>query len=155
MTLLGLLLAATVFTVVLAATFAHLADQSEANAELLQESLGGNETAGGAGGGPGAGRPARSRRRPAPSSTGWLSVLYDTTRGPSVTIAQTVTDGDGGYQLANVSAGTYRVKFAAAGFTDVWFPDAPTFDEGEDVEIEGRAEAARRAARRAAGEHRR
>ena len=41
MTLLGLLLAATVFTIVLAATFAHLADQSKANADLIKKSAGG------------------------------------------------------------------------------------------------------------------
>ena len=138
MTLLGLLLAATVFTVVLAATFAHLADQSKANAALLQQSLGGNQTASGAAAAP---TPVSGT---VTSSTGQKLdgvsvVMYDTARGPSVIIAQTVTDGNGEFQFANVVAGKYRVKFSAAGFTDVWYPNAPTFDEAKDVDAAGKA----------------
>lgn len=136
MTLLGLLLAATVFTVVLAATFAHLADQSKANADLLQQTLGGNSAAAGAGTNP---QPVTGTVKASTGQAlnGVAVVLYDSSRGPSVTIAQTVTDGNGAFQLANVNAGTYRVKFAGAGFADVWYPDAPTFDEGADVVVAG------------------
>ncbi|MFT3852749.1 MAG: carboxypeptidase-like regulatory domain-containing protein [Ilumatobacteraceae bacterium] len=136
MTLLGLLLAATVFTVVLAATFAHLADQSKANAALLQQTLGGNASAAGAGTNP---QPVTGTVKASTGQplNGVAVVLYDSSRGPSVTIAQTVTDGNGAFQLANVNAGTYRVKFAGAGFADVWYPDAPTFDEGADVVVGG------------------
>ena len=123
MTLLGLLLAATVFTVVLAATFANLAKQSDANAALLKESLGGNQTANGSSVAP------TELSGAVTSSTGTgvggvAIILYDKGRGPSVTIAQTVTDGNGTYRLANVTGGTYRIKFSAAGFTDVWYDGA-------------------------------
>ncbi len=135
MTLLGLLLAATVFTVVLAATFAHLADQSKANAALLQKSLGGDESSSGSGTAPTTVGGTVTSSTGAPVS-GVAIVLFGSATGPSVTVAQTVTDDNGGYQLANVKAGTYRVKFGGAGFTDVWYPDAPTFDEGADVVVE-------------------
>ena len=138
MTLLGLLTAATVFTIVLAATFANLAEQSDANAALLKESLGGNQTASGASVAP------TELSGTVTSSTGTgvggvAIVLYDKGRGPSVTIAQTVTDGNGTYRLANVTGGTYRIKFSAAGFTDVWYDGATSFEEATDVVVAGTA----------------
>ena len=137
MTLLGLLLAATVFTVVLAATFAHLADQSKENADLLKQTLGGDAAAAGS-----ALAPTQVTGTVSVSTgkklAGVTVVLYDSVRGPSVAVLQTVTASEGSYQLAQVPAGIYRVKFAAAGFTDVWWPNAPTFDEATEVKIEGK-----------------
>jgi hypothetical protein len=136
MTLVGLLLAATVFTVVLAATFAHLADQSKANAALLKESLGGNEAANGTGAASAAMSGSVTSSTGSPLA-GVAVGLYDKGRGPSVVVAQTVTDGNGAYSLPSVRAGTYRVKFSAAGFADVWYDGAASFEEGKDVVMAG------------------
>ena len=157
MTLLGLLLAATVFTVVLAATFANLAKQSNANAALLKEIARRQPDGQRASVDPPtlvSGTVTSSTGKP---RRGVAIVLYDKGRGPSVTIAQTVTDGNGKYRLANVAGGTYRIKFSAAGFTDVWYDGAPSFEEAKDVVVAaGTADpGARRADRRAAGERQR
>lgn len=140
LTLLGLLTAITVFALVLAATFGNIARRANANAELIKQSLGGND-------------PASSGAAPAQmggavtSSTGQnlsgVTVeLFDVAKGPGVAVATTVTDSVGGFNLAAVSAGTYRVKFSAAGFGDVWFPTAATFEQAEDVVVEAGAVAA-------------
>jgi hypothetical protein len=134
LTLLGLLTAITVFTLVLAATFGNLARRANDNAELIKQSLGGND-------------PASSGAAPAQvtgavtSSTGLelsgVTVdLFDVSKGPSVAASTTVTDDAGGFSFASVTPGTYRVRFSAAGFAEVWFPTAAAFEQAEDVVIE-------------------
>jgi hypothetical protein len=138
LTMLGLLVAATVFTVVIAATFGHLAKQADANSALIKQSLGGNQAASGAG------VPPAQMVGTVTSSTGTalsgVSVgVYDASKGPSVAAYQTVTDDVGGFKLAGVVAGTYRLKFSAAGFTDVWYPTAAAFDQAKDVVLAGKS----------------
>lgn len=133
LTLLGMLCTVTVFTLVLAATFGNLARQSAANAELIKQSLGGNDPAT-------AGSAATGVLGAVTSSTGEpLSgvtvALYEVAKGPALPQATTVTDSTGAFKFASVPASTYRMRFSAAGFTEVWYPTAATFDEGEDLVV--------------------
>lgn len=133
LTLFGMLCTVTVFTLVLAATFGSLARQSAANAELIKQSLGGNDPAA-------SGTSASGVLGTVTSSTGealsGVTVdLYDVAKGPAVAAATTVTDSTGAFKFASAAAGTYRMRFSAAGFTEVWFPTAATYDEAEDLLI--------------------
>src|SRR6478735_117128 len=134
MTLLGLLLAATVFTIVLATTFAHLADQSKANADLIKKSAGADQSATGAGVAP-TSMTGTVTSAAGPAVAGVAVTVFDKGRGPSVTIAQTVTADNGQYKLSGVVAGTYRIRFTAAGFAEIWYGGAATFAEAPDVVI--------------------
>lgn len=133
LTLFGMLCTVTVFTLVLAATFGNLARQSAANAELIKQSLGGNDPAA-------SGTSAMGVLGTVTSSTGealsGVTVdLYDVAKGPALPSATTVTDSTGSFKFASAAAGTYRMRFSAAGFTEVWYPAAATFDEGEDLVV--------------------
>ncbi|MEO5725119.1 MAG: carboxypeptidase-like regulatory domain-containing protein [Ilumatobacteraceae bacterium] len=136
LSLLGLLVAATVFTLVIAATFGNLARKADANAALIKQSLGGNESAAGTGVAPAQMLGTVSSSTGAPLS-GVTVGVFDVAKGPAVAAFTTVTDSVGGYKVAGVSAGTYRIKFSAAGFTDVWYPTAAAFEQGKDIKMAG------------------
>jgi hypothetical protein len=137
LTMLGLLVAVAVFTLVIASTFGNLARKADANAELIKQSLGGNQAASGA-----AVAPAQMLGT-VTSSTGTplsgVSVeIFDSVKGPTVAAFKTVTDSVGGYRVSGVAAGKYRIKFSAAGFSDIWYPAAAAFDQAKDIEVAGK-----------------
>ena len=129
----GLLIAVTVFALVINASFASVADLSKANEALLKQSLGGDEVAGeradpGAIGG-------------AVSATtgggidGATVEIYEDSTSAVVPVASTVTDADGVYSFGSLPEGVYRVRFTAAGFGELWYPDGGSIADAFPIEL--------------------
>ena len=131
--LLGLLLAVTLFAFVIALSFGSVADLSEANEALLKQSLGHTDGAGD--------RVVPAVMSGAVTSTtgggidGVAVELYEQAN-PVIPFATTVTDQSGAYRFGAVPAGAYLLRFAVAGFGEVWYPEAETAADAEPIEVE-------------------
>lgn len=131
----GLLLAVTMFALVINASFASVAEMSRANEALLKASLG-------------EGVPLGPRPEPAriagqvTSSTGGgidgaTVELYEEDTSAIVPVASTVTDDTGAFAFGALSVGTYRIRVEAAGFGQLWFPDGESIADAFPIELEG------------------
>lgn len=129
----GLLAAATVLALVFTASFSSVADVAKANEALLKQSLATDE--------------ATDRVAPSnvsgtvQSSTGAgidgaVVELFDAEAGGLLPARATVTGRDGTFTIAGVAPATYRLKITAAGFGEVWFPQATAFDGAQDLAVE-------------------
>ena len=129
----GLLIAVTVFALVIQASFASVADLSKANEALLKQSLGADEVAG--------------ERADPGSIGGTVSAttgggidgatveIYEDSTSAVVPVASTVTDADGGYSFGSLPAGLYRVRFTAAGFGELWYPDGGSISDAFPIDL--------------------
>src|SRR3546814_8488933 len=60
---------------------------------------------------------------------------------PYTTLFRSAVTGDNGtYTLPNLREGTYKVRFRGAGFLEIWFADATTFEEATEIDIAERSE---------------
>ena len=129
----GLLLAVTMFALVINASFASVADLSRQNEELLKQSLGADEPL---------------SARPLPGSIGGRITsttgggidgatveIYEEDTSAVVPVASTVTDADGDYTFGSLSVGIYRVRVTAAGFSEVWYPTAGTITDAFAIDL--------------------
>ncbi|MEZ5262337.1 MAG: carboxypeptidase-like regulatory domain-containing protein [Acidimicrobiales bacterium] len=136
MALMGLLVAATVFGMVLSSVFDDVIDAAKVDQELLKAAV---DDGGGEADAVAAAPTALSGRvTVVGTGTGVSGVtveLYaaDDDQVPKATAA---TDDAGNYAFNNIPVGTYRLRFVAAGFVETWFPDALGFDTAEEVEVE-------------------
>lgn len=130
--LLGLLAAVTVFALVIAVSFAKIVDKSTADRDLLLQVIQGQK----------GGAVAN------PASVGGKVVLLTSGSGvPGVTVSvfeasntgvaiTTIATGDdGSYVVPGLAAGTYKIRFEGAGFSELWFPAALTADNAKAVEL--------------------
>jgi hypothetical protein len=135
----GLLLAVTMFALVINASFASVAEMSRANEALLKASLGENIPLGA--------RPAPARVTGLVSSStgggidGVTVELYEENTSPVVPVASTVTDPTGAYTFGALGPGTYRIRVEAAGFGQLWFPSGETIADAFPILLEGGSEA--------------
>jgi protocatechuate 3,4-dioxygenase beta subunit len=135
----GLLLAVTMFALVINASFASVADMSRANEALLKASLGEDVPLGP--------RPEPARITGLVSSStgggidGVTVELYEDETSAVVPVASTVTDSTGAFGFRALAPGTYRVRVEAAGFGQLWFPQGETIAEAFPIELEGGSEA--------------
>lgn len=130
--LIGLLLAVTLFAFVIMLSFGSVADLAAQNEALLKQSLGHADGAG-------------ARVVPAvlsgtvTSTTGGgidgVAVELYEQANPVLPAHTTVTDESGAYRFGGVTAGTYVLRFAVAGFGEVWYPAAETIADAEPVEV--------------------
>jgi len=129
----GLLIAVTVFALVINASFASVADLSKANEALLKQSLGADEVAGeradpGAIGG-------SVSATTGGGIDGATVEIYEDSTSAVVPVASTVTDADGVYSFGSLPAGVYRVRFTAAGFGELWYPDGGSIADAFPIEL--------------------
>ena len=129
----GLLLAVTMFALVINASFASVADLSRANEALLKQSLGADQ--------PLAARPLPGSIGGRITSTtgggidGATVEIYEEATSPIVPVASTVTDAEGAYRFGSLSVGIYRVRVVAAGFGEVWYPAAGAITDAFAIEL--------------------
>lgn len=135
MALLGLLVAASVFGMVLTSVFGDVVDASKVDQELLKAAVTKDDE-------------GAAALAAAPTSLGGRVTVVGTGTGVSgvtvelyrnddnkVPVATAATNDDGLYEIAAIPAGTYRLRFLAAGFVETWFPEALGFDTAADVEV--------------------
>jgi 5-hydroxyisourate hydrolase-like protein (transthyretin family) len=54
---------------------------------------------------------------------------------PLAPVKSSATGPDGGYELKDLFDGTYKVRFRGAGFVELWFGGATTFEDADEVEV--------------------
>ena len=130
--LVGLLLAVSVFALVITSTFGKVVDRSDADRNLLLQVIQGDQTgATGTGGSVG----GKVMLLTSGAGVGGVTVQAfpaSNTATPTATIA---TAADGAYTLKNLSVGDYKLRFQGAGFTDLWYPSSITADNAKAVAV--------------------
>ena len=63
-----------------------------------------------------------------------VEAIRQTRTGPQLMTAA-ATDEQGAFELVGLVPGTYKLRFTAPGFEDVWFPEAPTEDAAGQVRV--------------------
>lgn len=133
LSLLSLLLAVTVFAVVITIAFSRLVGVSAADRDLAIQVASARDAGAGAG---------------TSSLGGTVALFTDDSPAPGVTVelfddgdlssvvSTTATDDDGVWSIKSLSAGSYKLRFRGAGFAEVWYPNALTGEEAEAVTID-------------------
>jgi Carboxypeptidase regulatory-like domain len=134
--LLGLITVAAIFAAVLSRTFNNVANESKVDPALLNQALANDAQAG-------AVVPVN------PSSVTGSVVSFTTGEGVggvqaelfsaangAVPLASAATDSSGAYAFTKLGKGTYRIRFAGAGFAAQWFESAATFADATDITVD-------------------
>ncbi|MDP9091927.1 MAG: carboxypeptidase regulatory-like domain-containing protein [Actinomycetota bacterium] len=132
LSLLGLLVAVTVFALVITIALSKLVGQTTADRNLALQV-------------------AAARNSPAATGTsgvaGTVSLLTSakpvagvavsvfSASDTSVAVATTATDTKGAYQVGNLAAGKYKISFRGAGFVQLWYPGAATDADATTVTL--------------------
>jgi hypothetical protein len=136
LSLLGLLLAATVFALVLSRTFNQVVEEASVDDRLIEQAL----TRDDPGGVLVPVNPAGINGSVVSASTGvGISgvqadlFLADDTNAP---IATAATDSDGAFRFARLGAGEFKLLFSGAGFDSIWFGASATAADAVEIETE-------------------
>lgn len=135
--LLGLLLAVTIFAIVITLSLSRIVGQSAADRNLALE-IAAARDAGAGTGTSSLGGTVKLLTSGAPVESVTVSVFSASdTEAPLATDA---TDAQGVWQVGNLSAGDYKVTFRGAGFVQVWYPKALDAADAQSVTLEGGAQ---------------
>lgn len=131
--LVGLLVAVTVFAFVITLALGKLVGQSTADRNLALQVAAARNAGAATSGTSGLAGTVKQLTTGAPLSAVSVSVFdsSDTTK-PLVT---TATDQSGVYNVPQLAAGKYKLSFARAGFTTIWYPAATTDANASAVEV--------------------
>ena len=136
-TLLGFLLAAAVFALVLDRAFGGVIDKTKLDARVVEQAFK-----------DGSARPATIPVTPAsvggrllaststeanPIGVGGIQVNVFSVDDPVVAEATAVTDEEGNFTVGGLKEGEYLLQFAGAGFDPVWYPGSDTAAEATPV----------------------
>ena len=127
MALVGLLAAASVFAVVLTSVFSDVVSASKVQDSLLKAAIDGDAAAKRLSGSPTriAGHVTVTGTKAGVSGT---TVQVYASDNPVVAVATAASGDDGAYEVRNLAPGSYRLRFIAAGFREVWYPGALGFE---------------------------
>ena len=131
--LMGLLMAASVFGLVFSRNLNNVVEVTAVDDALLEQAFGGAGGAGGVAAGVIEGAVlARS------SGTGIAGATVEVYRAddPAAPVRSVATGDDGAFAVDNLAAGPYRVLAVAAGFDTRFFGDVSAFDNAPDVVVE-------------------
>ncbi|HEU4675680.1 MAG TPA: carboxypeptidase-like regulatory domain-containing protein [Motilibacteraceae bacterium] len=132
LSLLGLLVAVSVFATVITLALSGLVTRSAADRDLALQV-------------------AAAREKGAASSSaslaGTVRLLTSKAPVPGVTVqlfpadatttpeASTATDAKGAFALTGLAAGSYKLRFIGAGFAEIWYPGALSAADGTTVQV--------------------
>jgi hypothetical protein len=136
LSLLGLLLAAAVFALVLSRTFNQVVEEASVDDRLIEQAL----TRDSPGGVLVPVNPAGISGSVVSASTGTgvsgvqaeLFLADDT----NVPIATAATDSDGSFTFARLGAGGFKLRFSGAGFDSIWFGASSTPADATEIETD-------------------
>ncbi|MCV2395222.1 carboxypeptidase regulatory-like domain-containing protein [Actinotalea sp. M2MS4P-6] len=130
--LLGLLLAVTIFAIVITLALSGVVQRSAADRDLAiqvvqareQSTTTGTSSVGG-------------QVRLLSTGEGVVGVSVDAFDESDTTapVATTATDDSGAFSVGSLPAGSYKLRFRAAGFAEVWYPSSPTEADAELVTL--------------------
>jgi hypothetical protein len=118
--LVGLLAAATVFAIVIAATLSGLGHKSNQDLALsLQVAQASTETKTGGGT---SGLSGTVRQLSTHAAVSGITVSLFKSSDTSDPVASTATGATGGFHFSGLASGSYKVQFNGAGFSELWYP---------------------------------
>ncbi|WP_169796296.1 carboxypeptidase-like regulatory domain-containing protein [Sanguibacter suarezii] len=123
LSMLGLLLAASVFAVVISVTLSSVLARSAADRDLALQVAQARYTTTTTGT---AGLAGTVRLLADGEPIAGVSVEAFDESDTSVALATTASDEQGEFSITNLPAGTYKLRLLGAGFSEVWYPAAPT-----------------------------
>ncbi|MEO9325447.1 carboxypeptidase regulatory-like domain-containing protein [Nocardioides sp. C4-1] len=131
--LVGLLVAITVFALVITVALSRIVTQSAQDRDLALEVAAANSSRQ-VTGSSGASGTVKLLTSGAPVAGVEVSVFAaDDTEAPLLTSA---TGDDGSWSFGQLNAGDYKVSFRGAGFVQLWYPQALEPDDGETITLE-------------------
>jgi hypothetical protein len=134
LSLLGLLVAVTVFAVVITVALSRLVGQSAADRNLALEIASARDDASAV---VGSGNAVGGTVRLLTSGTGvpGVAVAVYAADETSTPVSTTATDDAGAWRVGELPAGDYKVTFRGAGFVQLWYPQAVDASNAETVSI--------------------
>lgn len=129
----GLLIAVSIFAVVLTNTLGNVVDVAKVSDKLLERAVNGQDAKGRVldpGSVSGTVR-LLTTGDPVPGVTAELFAESD----PTAPVASAATGKMGGYAFTGLGAGTYKVRFRGAGFVEIWFGGGITFEDAKEIEV--------------------
>lgn len=132
--LFGMLLAITVFALVLTNTLGRVVDVAKVDAALLKRAVEGQPEERGIPDDPGSVTGSVSQLSSGAPVSGATVELFpsDDATAP---VASTATGGDGTFTLGNLFEGTYKVRFRGAGFVELWYGGGVAFEDATEVDV--------------------
>ncbi|HTW17561.1 MAG TPA: carboxypeptidase-like regulatory domain-containing protein [Nocardioides sp.] len=131
--LLGLLVAVTVFAVVITLALSRIVGQSAADRNLALEIAAAREGGSSSGtSGMGGTVTLLTSNRPVEAVAVNVFAASDT----EAPVANAATDANGKWSVGKLPAGDYKVTFRGAGFVQLWFPQAVDPADGETITLE-------------------
>ncbi|HEY2812238.1 MAG TPA: carboxypeptidase-like regulatory domain-containing protein [Acidimicrobiales bacterium] len=134
LSMLGLLAAITVFAAVITVTLGRVVDKSTKDRDLLLQVINGQNAAG-------VTNPATISGKvtllTSGAGVGGVTVEAFQSANTSSALTTTATATDGSYTLKGLPAGSYKLRFSGAGFTQIWYPSALTPDNAKEVAVTG------------------
>jgi hypothetical protein len=131
--LMGLLAAVTVFAAVITATLGRVVDKSSKDRDLLLQVINGQHGAGVTNPGSISGTVTLLTSG---SGVGGVTVEGFDANNTSTALTSTASAADGGYSLTGLPAGSYKLRFSGAGFTQLWYTAALTADNAKSVDVQ-------------------
>ncbi len=132
LSLIGLLLAITVFAIVITIALSRLVGQTTADRNLaLQVAAARNST--GATGTSGMAGTVTQLTSGKPVAGVAVSVFSAT--DTDTALATTATDAQGAYRLTNLAGGQYKLSFRGAGFVQLWYPGATSAADATTITL--------------------
>jgi hypothetical protein len=132
--LFGLLMAVSVFAIVLTSTLGRVVDVSKVDAALLKRAIEGAPDKAGVPDNPGSVTGRVTLRTSGAGVAGVTVELFPADDG-SKPVASSATGDDGTYTLGSLNEGSYKVRYRGAGFTELWFDEALTFEDAKAFDV--------------------
>jgi hypothetical protein len=131
--LIGLVVAISVFALVLTLSLGKVVGNSNADRDLALQVAQANQ-AGSAGGGSGSIKGTVTLLTSGMGVSGVTVEIFNASNTASP-LASTATIATGGYQFQGLGPGTYKIRFSGAGFTQLWYPASLTADNAMPIAL--------------------
>ncbi|GAA5156659.1 hypothetical protein GCM10023340_45100 [Nocardioides marinquilinus] len=132
--LLGLLVALTVFAIVITSSLSAIVGQSAADRNLALQIAAARDAAGSGTGSSEIGGKVNLLTSGKPVAG--VSVGVFSADDTELALATTATDKNGAWRIGKLPAGEYKVTFRGAGFVQLWYPQAVDPADAEAVKLE-------------------
>ncbi|MCU1486161.1 MAG: hypothetical protein JWN67_2907 [Actinomycetia bacterium] len=132
--LVGLLIAVSIFALTLTNTLGHVVDVAKVSDKLLERAVNGETTAKGAVVNPGSAAGTVTLVSSGAPVAGVTAELF-TTDNPASPVASAATAADGTYAFTGLPEGAFKLRFRGAGFVEIWFGGGLTFEDGKEIEV--------------------
>jgi len=130
MSMLGLLVAVSVFAVVIAVALTSVVNRSAADRDLALQVAQARDQGATTGTSSVAGT---VRLLSSDAVVPGVAVEAFDAADPTQALATTATDEAGAFELSTLAAGEYKLRFRGAGFSEVWYPSSPSAEQAQAV----------------------